>query len=87
MGFDFVAVFTDLSMLFATHMDGDAYLCQNPDGSKFYVDMEIIGGTGRFDGAGGYFRSEGDGYSVSIGVTPPLSAESGKFIEEIEFND
>jgi hypothetical protein len=83
---EFVAVFTDLSMLFARLMDGgDSYVCINfLSGTTFKFDMEIIGGTGRFDGATGYFTATG----VGIGqyFEGPLSAESGRFIGTIEFD-
>ena len=86
-GVNFVAVFTDLSMLFAKRMDGgEAYICQNPEGATFYFDMEINGGTGRFDGATGDFTAEGKAYAEPF-FPGPLSAETGNFTGEIVFGD
>jgi hypothetical protein len=81
---EFVAVFPDLSLLFAKLMeDGDAYLCVVYGvGTTFTFDMEIIGGTGRFDGATGEFTATGVGHGDDF--DGPLSAESGEFIGEIE---
>lgn len=86
-GDEFVAVFNDLSMLFAKLMDGgDSYLCITfgPEGrTTFKFDMEITGGTGRFDGALGGFTATGVGHGQYF--EGPLSAESGKFIGWIEY--
>jgi hypothetical protein len=53
---DMVIIFRDLSMLFA-EMDPDlrAWLC--------FTDMEIIGGTGRYEGAEGYFQGIFGGFT------------------------
>jgi hypothetical protein len=86
-GINFVAVFNDLSMLFAKRMDGgEAYICQNSEGATFYFDMEINGGTGRFDGATGDFTAEGEAYGEPF-FPGPLSAETGNFTGEIVFDD
>jgi S-layer homology domain len=80
---EFVAVFSDLSMLFAKLMEGgDSYLCgvfpPAPNaGTTFKFDMEITGGTGRFDGATGGFIATGVGHGEYF--EGPLSAESGEF--------
>jgi hypothetical protein len=85
-GDEFVAVFSDLSMLFAKlEVGGDAYVCVDPQPSTFKFDMEIFGGTGRFDGATGKFTATGVG--PGEGFDGPLSAESGEFIGTIEFPD
>jgi hypothetical protein len=86
-GDEAVAVFTDLSMLFARLMDGgDSYICIGADGiSHAKFEMEIFGGSGRFDGAKGYFTADipaGFGHLFE----GALSAESGKFIGRIEFD-
>ena len=79
---EMVAVFPDLSLLFANLLDGgEAYLCSSKEGeppSFFKIDMEIVGGTGRFEGAGGQFTGTGDGYGKYFPNTP-LSAETGEF--------
>lgn len=84
-GVEFVAVFADLSMLFARHTFGEAYICKNNGQSNFYFDMEIIGGTGRFDGASGSFIAKGDSYG-DLYFVGELSAENGKFTGLIEFD-
>jgi len=77
---EFVAVFSDLSLLFAKLEDGgDSYLCITfaDGGTTFNFDMEITGGTGRFDGALGGFTATGVGHGQYF--EGPLSAESGHF--------
>lgn len=77
---EFVAVFPDLSLLFAKLMEGgDSYVCIKfaDGGTTFKFDMEITGGTGRFDGATGHFIATGVGHGQYF--EGPLSAESGHF--------
>jgi len=84
-GDESVAVFSDLSMLFAHLMDGgDSWLCVDPQPTTFKFEMEIIGGTGRFDGARGGFTATG--VSQGGGFVGPLSAETGEFIGTIDLS-
>jgi hypothetical protein len=84
---EFVAIFNDLSMLFAKiDENGDSYLCVDYSvGTTFKVDMEITGGTGRFNGATGYFTATGVGLGQYF--EGPLSAETAKFKGRIDFSD
>jgi hypothetical protein len=84
---EFVAVFNDLSLLFAKLKEGgDAYVCVcvDPPQTTFKFDMEIFGGTGRFEGATGEFTATGVGHGG--GFDGPLSAESGRFKGKIFLN-
>jgi hypothetical protein len=83
---EFIAVFNDLSLLFAKLDDdplAEAYLCVKSGVTTFIFDMKITGGTGRFEGATGYFTATGVGHGQDF--EGPLSAESGEFIGEIDF--
>ena len=88
-GDDFVAVFNDLSMLFAQLNDeGASYVCSNEgQPSTFFFDMKITGGTGRFEGATGYFEATGVSRSNYLSGDTGLGAEFGNFIGEIVFED
>ena len=81
------AVFNDLSMLFAElNADGDSYVCLKPDyTSDGKFQMNITGGTGRFEGASGYFNCDIVSHSHYLGG--PLGAQSGKFKGMITFED
>jgi len=83
---DFVATFEDQSMIFATldpDPDKGGYVCQGPLPAVF--NMIITGGTGRFEGAGGYFQGTFDAYPIGPPVNPlgALLAETGTIEGEI----
>ena len=62
---DFVAIFPDQSLLFASiDPDKNGILCLGPAEGKTYfkVQMIITGGTGWLEGASGYLIGEGHGY-------------------------
>ena len=90
-GDSLVAVFDDLSMLFAVLSDdesAESYACVNPgQGTIIKIDMKITGGTGRFEGAKGYFTANAVSFSRYLDGTTALGAENGKFIGKIEFGD
>jgi len=79
---DFVAIFPDQSLLFATldidDIDGINHLCFGTAGSDFGVAMDITGGTGRFEGALGDFTATGNGYFINPGISDnTLVGENG----------
>jgi len=88
---DFVAIFPDQSLLFASidkSAEGGGILCLNGQtyyNTYFTVKMLITGGTGRFEGAGGSFTGEGYGYPANPNST--LAGEIGKLTGKIEFSD
>ena len=83
---DFVALFPDQSLLFASiNQDTDGIFCAGADSNYFKVKMDVMGGTGRFEGASGEFIGEGYGYSFTPTVT--LAGENGKITGKIKFSD
>jgi len=78
---DFVALFPDQSLLFASIGPGGGILCLGQEGTEaegttyFTVDMIITGGKGRYEGAEGYFTGEGYGYLFN---DTTLVGENGK---------
>lgn len=83
---DFVALFPDQSLLFASINTTDfGILCAGAAGTYFKVKMDIMGGTGRFEGASGSFTGEGYGHPFSPDLT--LVGESGELTGVIEFSD
>jgi hypothetical protein len=91
---DFVAIFPDQSLLFASvysvvDVDGSdgygSHLCFGPTGTDFKVEMVVTGGTGRFEGASGSLTGEGKGYPV--GLDSILAGEIGTITGEIKFSD
>jgi hypothetical protein len=78
---DFVALFPDQSLLFASIGPGGGILCQGIEETEaegttyFTVDMIITGGKGRYEGAEGYFTGEGYGYLFN---DTTLVGENGK---------
>jgi hypothetical protein len=88
---DFVAVFPDQSLLFASIASEGGILCvgntaQTAGTTYFIVEMNITGGKGRFEGAEGSFTAEGYGYpGFSTGGT--LVGENGTVTGTIEFSD
>ena len=88
---DFIALFPDQSLLFASIDPEGGTLCLGRAGSAvgktyFKVKMNITGGTGRFeDVTGGEFEAEGYGYpGFSSDVT--LVGENGRVKGTIEFD-
>ena len=83
---DFVALFPDQSLLFASiNMTDYGILCAGAAGTYFKVKMDIMGGTGRFEGASGSFTGEGYGHPFSPDLT--LVGESGELTGVIKFTD
>ena len=90
---DFVALFPDQSLLFASiDPSVGGILCMGipateAEGTTYFkVKMDITGGIGRFDGASGGFEAEGYGYpGFSSDVT--LVGENGRIKGRIEFSD
>lgn len=87
---DFIALFPDQSLLFASIGEGDSILCvdsyEAPTKTYFAVNMEITGGKGRFEGAGGYFTAEGYGF-LGFSTEGTLVGENGTITGTIEFPD
>jgi hypothetical protein len=87
---DFVALFPDQSLLFASidkSDEGGGILCLKFvtfDETYFKVKMLITGGKGRFEGAGGSFTAKGFGYPVNAKTT--LAGENGTVKGTIEFD-
>jgi len=88
---DMVARFSDLSLLFAsikTEDPGPGYLCIDlsdtpPRRSTFVANMDITGGTGRFEGATGAITGTGDGFYFASGGA--LAAEVGTITGTINY--
>lgn len=73
---DMVITFSDLSMLFAHLSSAGGWVCFQEDGTVTAVaNMEVIGGTGRFENAAGEFVGVFQGNTV--GTSGALSAETG----------
>lgn len=88
---DFIALFPDQSLLFASiHPEGGT-LCMGIEGTAlgttyFKVKMNITGGTGRFeDATGGEFDAEGYGYPGFSSDTT-LVGENGRVKGTINFD-
>jgi hypothetical protein len=77
---DMVIIFEDLSMLFAK-MDPVLHGWQCFTGEPAVANMEIIGGTGKYDGAGGYFQGIFGGFTFED--SQALIAEFGTIVGEI----
>lgn len=81
---DMVITFEDLSMLFAEleGLDG-GWVCVQPDGTvTAEAHMSIIGGTGKYQDASGWFIGKFNGQQV--GMSGLLQAETGTIVGEIE---
>ena len=77
---DMVIIFEDLSMLFAEmEAPNRAWSCFT--GEPAVANMVIIGGTGKYEGAEGYFKGIFDG--TTVGGSQTLIAETGTIIGEI----
>ena len=77
---DMVITFEDLSMLFAKMDPADrGWNCFSPEPAV--ANMVIIGGTGKYEGAGGYFQGIFDG--TTVGDSGALIAEIGTIVGEI----
>ena len=76
---DFVAVFPDQSLLFASvnRYGAGSHLCFGATGTDFKVEMIVTGGTGRFEGAWGDLTGEGNGYIIHSSSDLSLVAENG----------
>jgi hypothetical protein len=89
---DFIALFPDQSLLFASIDDSGGILCMGIAGTAvgttyFKVKMNITGGTGRFEGVtGGEFEAEGYGYPGFSSDTT-LVGENGTITGTIKFSD
>ena len=77
---DMVIIFEDLSMLFA-EMDPVLLGWSCFTGEPAVANMVIIGGTGKYEGAEGYFKGIFDG--TTVGGSQTLIAETGTIIGEI----
>jgi hypothetical protein len=97
---DMVAIFPDQSLLFASIDSVGGVLCLNipdvlpEDGTYFKVQMNVTGGTGRFEGASsGVLTGEGHGYFIENPTGNPsdygltLVGENGTITGTIEFSD
>ena len=95
---DFVAIFPDQSLLFASideSDDGFGILCIDEETifegphmmttTYFIVKMEITGGKGRFEGATGHFTAEGYGYP-GFSSAGTLVGENGTITGTIDFD-
>jgi hypothetical protein len=88
---DFVAIFPDQSLLFASidnSEDGGGILCIDAatfQTTYFIVKMKITGGKKRFEGASGYFTAEGYGYP-GFSSEGTLVGENGRIKGRIDFN-
>jgi len=88
---DFVAIFPDQSLLFASidkSEDGGGILCIDLatfQTTYFTVKMKITGGKGRFEGAGGDFTAEGYGYP-GFSSEGTLVGENGVITGTIDFD-
>jgi len=77
---DMVITLDSLSMIFAKLHAG--WLCFNADSTvSAEAHMIITGGTGKYEGASGYFTGNFEGQSV--GTSGFLSAETGTIVGEI----
>lgn len=76
---DFVAIFPDQSLLFASVDSNGAgsHLCFGETGTDFKVEMIVTGGTGRYEGALGNLTGEGIGYIIHPSSDLSLVAENG----------
>jgi len=74
---DLIATFPDQSMFFAKLNEG--WLCIGPDPAEFHLD--IVGGTGRFEGATGNLTGTFQG--IRFGDSGALLAETGTIVGEI----
>ena len=89
---DFIALFPDQSLLFASIHEDGGFLCFNfsRGESYFKVKMNITGGKGRFEGASGGFTATGNGYFINPFGTPPsdntLVGENGRVKGWIDFD-
>jgi hypothetical protein len=81
---DMVITFEDLSMLFAELEGPDGgWVCVQPDGTvTAEAHMSIIGGTGKYQDASGWFIGKFNGQQV--GMSGLLQAETGTIVGEIE---
>ena len=90
---DFVAIFPDQSLLFAS-IDGTkgGTLCfgtmpETAGTTYFKVKMNVTRGTGRFEGvSGGVFIGEGNGYFISFDTDATLVGENGTITGTIDFD-
>jgi hypothetical protein len=87
---DFVAIFPDQSLLFASidkSVDGGGILCIDPtfQTTYFIVKMKITGGKKRFEGATGHFTGEGYGY-LGFSSAGTLVGENGTLKGTIDFD-
>jgi len=96
---DFVAIFPDQSLLFATiddeSADGFGILCIDEltynsgphpmTTTYFIVKMKITGGKKRFEGASGYFTGEGYGY-LGFSSAGTLVGQNGTMTGTIDFD-
>jgi len=77
---DMVVTLDSLSMIFAKLQAG--WLCFNIDGTvSAEAHMIITGGTGKYEGASGYFT--GNFVGQSVGTSGFLTAETGTIVGEI----
>ena len=86
---DFIAIFPDQSLLFASIAEEGGILCIDdymaPTTTYFIVYMSIKGGKKRFEGAGGSFTAEGYGYP-GFSTEGTLVGENGRIKGMIEFD-
>ena len=90
-GFDFetrsdslsiVLTYADLSQLHVVGVSG--YTCGSLDGTRATAaEAEIVGGSGRFEGATGTVTIEAEGVTVGTG----MEAYSGTFTGSVSFDD
>jgi hypothetical protein len=90
-GFDFelpndslsiVLTYADLSQLHVVAVSG--YTCGSLDGTRAYVvETEIVGGSGRFEGATGTATLEAEGTQFS----PNMAAYTGTFTGTVSLDD
>jgi len=80
---DMVITFEDLSMIFAKLDDTQGgWVCFGLDGLTAVANMVVDGGTGKYEGASGYFKGEFEGNQV--GDSGLLSAETGTIVGHID---
>jgi len=83
---DMVITFEDLSMLFAALGPDGGWVCFQTDGTATAeAHMSIIGGTGKYQDASGWFIGKFNGQQV--GISGLLQAETGTIEGEIEWNE
>jgi hypothetical protein len=83
---DFIALFPDQSLLFASINANGGFLCFNftKGESYFKIEMDITGGKGRFEGSDGDFTAEGYGY-LGFSGDSTLVGENGTVTGAIDF--